>query len=88
MLGRIVHLPDVELIGIDVGELILLLLLDCFLQVTDSFRERNVNRKGFRIGESEDEAVERDFGGHGVSVRSYPAGSENIQLCCVHVRPC
>jgi hypothetical protein len=60
----ITHLPDFELIGSDVVEYRLLLLLDCVLQVIDSFRQRNVNQKGLRIVEAEDAAGKRAFGGY------------------------
>jgi hypothetical protein len=61
----IAHHPDFELIGIDVFERILLLPLDCVLQVIDSFRRQDVNRKDVRIVEPENPAEERDFGeGH------------------------
>jgi hypothetical protein len=36
-LRGIAHHPDFELIGVDVVECTLLLLLDCFLQVMDNF---------------------------------------------------
>jgi len=60
----IVHLPDFELIGVDEVEYRLLRLLDGVLQETDSFRRQNVNWKGFQLVESENSAVERDFGSH------------------------
>ena len=52
----IAHLPDFELIGGDVVEYRLLLLLDCFLQVADSFRQQNVNRKGVCIVKADNPA--------------------------------
>ena len=48
-LRRRIHLPDVEPTGIDAVECILLLLLDFFLQVIDSFRRENFNHKGVLI---------------------------------------
>jgi hypothetical protein len=60
----ITHLPDFELIGVDVVECILLLLLDCFLQVIDSFRQQNINQKVVRIDEAENPTGKRDFAGH------------------------
>ena len=63
-LRGIAHLQDVELVGGDAVECRLLLLLDCFLQVINSFRKENVNHKGVMIAESENAAEEREFGGH------------------------
>jgi hypothetical protein len=60
-LRGIAHLQDVELVGGDVVECRLLLLLDCFLQVIDSFRRENVNHKG--VAESVNPAAEQEFGG-------------------------
>ena len=64
MLRGIAHLPDVELIGGDVVERRLLLLLDCVLQVINSFRKQDANQEG--VIEADNPAAERDFGGsHG-----------------------
>jgi hypothetical protein len=60
----ITHLPDFELISVDVVECIPLLLLDCVLQVIDSFRRQNVDHKGVRTIGAGNPAGERDFGGH------------------------
>ena len=57
--GR-VHLPDSEFVNGDVFECRLLLLLDCYLQVTDSFRRENVNRKGVSTVKAVNPAVERE----------------------------
>jgi len=70
-LRGVTHLPYFELIGVDVVECILLLLLDCFLQVIDSFRQRNVNQKGPHMVEAEDTAGE---GGHVRRRGFYKAG--------------
>ena len=62
-LRGIVHLPDFELSEGDVvtrGQH----LLDYFPQVVDGFRKGNFNRNGVHNVESENPAVERDFGGH------------------------
>ena len=61
---RITHLPDFKLIGGDVVEYRLLLLLDCLLQVTDGLRTHDINWKGVRIFKAGNPADERDFGGH------------------------
>ena len=58
MLCGITHLPNFELVGVDVVECILLLLLDCFLQVIDSFRQQYVNRKAVCFVEAENPTVE------------------------------
>ena len=63
-LRGVTHLPYFELIGVDVVECILLLFLDCVLQVIDSFRQRDVNRKAVCFVEAENPTVERDFGSH------------------------
>ena len=60
----ITHLPDFELIGGDVVENRLLLLLDCFLQVADSLRMQDVDRKGVCIVKADNPASERDVDGH------------------------
>ncbi|SRR6266849_5638297 len=63
-LCEIVHLPDFEFIRGEVVEFRLHLLLDCFLQVMDSFRTMDVNRKDVFIVESDNRAAGRDFCGH------------------------
>ena len=57
-LRGIAHLPDVELIGGDVVEGMLLLLLDCVLQVINSFRKQDANQEGVRIVEADNPAAE------------------------------
>ena len=63
-LRGITDLPDFELIGIDVFELIPMIFLDCALQVMDSSRRQNVNSKGVRVVEANNPATKRDFDGH------------------------
>ena len=70
-LRGVTHLPDFELVGVDVVECILLLLLDCFLQVIDGFRQWDVNQKGLHIVEAENAAGER---GHVRGRGFYKAG--------------
>jgi hypothetical protein len=59
------HLPNVKLIGGDVVEFWLLLLLDCFLQMSDGFTEKYLNRKdAFNVGSenrAEDSQRQRHF---------------------------
>ena len=52
----ITHLPDFELIRIDMVESILLLLLDCVLQVADSLRTQDVDWKGVCIVKADNSA--------------------------------
>ena len=54
----ITHLPDFELIRIDMVESILLLLLDCVLQVADSLRTQDVDWKGVCIVKADNSAGE------------------------------
>ncbi len=63
-LRGVTHLPDFELVGVDVVECILFLFLDCVLQVIDSFRQRDVNRKAVCFVEADNPTVERDFDSH------------------------
>ena len=79
-LRGIAHLPDVEFTGIDVAERMLVLLLDCILQVTNSSRTQDVNWKAIRIVESENPAVERDFGGGHHCIPSVEAPVTNSGL--------
>ena len=60
--GGMFHLPDLELISIDMVEPILVLLSDRVLQVVNEVQGRNGNRKDVRIVQSENPAAERDFG--------------------------
>ena len=52
-LHGVTRLPGFEVVSVDVVECILLPLLDCHLQVIDSFQQRDVNRKAVCFVEAE-----------------------------------
>ena len=66
----VTHLPEFELLGVNVVECILVPLLDRHLQVIDGFRQLNVNQEGRHIVEAENAAGER---GHVRRRRFYKA---------------
>ncbi len=61
MLRTIAHLPNIKLMGIDMAEFVLRLLLDRIFQFIDGFVARNPSPKDASDVVSEKRTVERDY---------------------------